>query len=132
MVDRSIVAMGNCFVIRWMRFKNSYPAQDYLESLISDRERVRARLRALATKMAEAGQLPSTQHGHFLAGAYREIFEFKPLGHRIFAFIDGTTVYLTSGAPKRAQKAQQSDYERAKNMREEFYSRRKPKKGSHR
>lgn len=130
MVDRSIVVMGNRYVVRWMRFRNSYPALDYLENLTSDAERIRERLLSLVTFMAEAGQLPSAQHGHFLSGAYRQIFEFKPIGHRIFAFIDGTTLYLTSGAPKRSPKAQAGDYERAMNLRAEFYSRKKPKTGN--
>ena len=129
MVDRSIIAMGNRYVVRWMRFRNAYPAQDYLETLGAEAARVRARLRVLATMMAEAGQLPGTQHGHFLSGPYHQIFEFKPYGHRIFAFVDGTTIYLTSGAPKRSKKAQDGDYERAMNLRAEFYSRRQPNQG---
>ena len=120
---------GECYVIRWMRFRNSYPAQDYLESLNADSDRVKARLFALATMLADSGQVPSTQHGHFLSGPFSKVFEFKPFGHRFFAFVDGTTVYLTNGAPKRAKKAQEGDYQQALNLRTEFYTKKKPKKG---
>lgn len=129
MVDRSVVAMGNRYVIRWMRYRDAYPAQEYLEGLGAEAQRTRERLLALATMMAAAGQLPSTAHGHFLSGAYREIFEFKPFGHRIFAFLHGTTLYLACGAPKRAPKAQEGDHVRAMNLRAEYFAGLKPTKG---
>ncbi len=129
MVDVSIIVMGDSLVIRWMRYNKSFPAQDYLQSLGSEIDRIQARLLALTTMMAESGRLPSTQHGHYLKSPYSEIFEFKPFGHRFFAFVDGTTMYLTNGAPKRAPKAQQGDYKQAAHLRADYFAKKKPKKG---
>ena len=89
MVDRSIVVMGERFVVRWMRYKNSYPAQQYLNGLGADALKVEARLLVLATRMAEHGALPDGTHGHQLSSPYEEIFEFKPHNHRFMSFSDG-------------------------------------------
>ena len=126
MVDRSIVAMGERFVVRWMRYKNSYPAQQYIEDLAS--EKVEARLLALASRIAEHGSLPDGTHGHQLGAPYQELFEFKPFGHRFIAFFDDRNIYLTNGAPKKNKKAQVSDYAVAEKMRKDFFNKKNPTK----
>ena len=129
MVDRSLIVMGDRYVVRWMRYSNAFPAQDYLENLGADYPRVEARLLALATTMAEQGRLPSKSHGHFLEAPFEEIFEFKPFSHRFFGFFDGQMLYLTNGAPKRNQKAQNADYVAAKRMQSAFFARTHSKRG---
>ncbi|WP_337170177.1 type II toxin-antitoxin system RelE/ParE family toxin [Gemmatimonas aurantiaca] len=120
MVDLSIVAMGDARVVRYMRHKGRYPAKDYLDEMP---ERDRARFFALAKRMADIGHLPSETHGHQLRGEYSDLFEFKPGDSRIFAFLHGTSLYLTSGAPKKKPKTQESDYAEAKNLRRDFLER---------
>jgi hypothetical protein len=119
-VDHSIAAIGDALVIRYMRYRDSFPAKEYLAGV--DRP-ARARFEALAGMLAERGRLPSSAHGHQLAGEYAELYELKPLGHRVFGFWHGTTLYLTNGAPKRAAKAQQGDYDTALRLRADFYER---------
>jgi hypothetical protein len=130
MVDRSIVVMGERFIVRWMRYKNSFPAQEYLHDLASDSEKVEARLLSLAGRIAEHGSLADGTHGHQLGAPYEEIFEFKPHAHRFMAFFDGCNIYLTNGAPKKNKKAQQSDYAIAEKMRKDFFQKKISKKGS--
>jgi hypothetical protein len=117
MVDLTIVAMGEAFVVRFMRYKGRYPAMEYLNGMP---ERDRARFLAYAKRMAEFGRLPSESHGHQLRGDFADLFEFKPGDSRIFAFFYGTSLYLTSGAPKRKAKAQRGDYAEAINLRRDF------------
>ena len=120
MVDLSIVAMGDALVVRFMRYKGSYPAKSYIDEMP---ERDRARFLALAKRMADFGRLPSESHGHQLRGEFSDLFEFKPGDSRVFAFVHGTSLYLTSGAPKRKSKAQLSDYQVALNLRRDFLNR---------
>lgn len=118
MVDLSIIAMGDAYVVRYMRYRGRYPAKDFLDACD---EAVRVRLLALAQRMAIYGRLPSDAHGHQLKSPYAVLFEFKPLGARVMAFFHGKDVYLTNGAPKRKPKAQAGDYDVALNMRADFY-----------
>lgn len=126
MVDRSLIALGEHFVVRWMRYRQAYPAQRYLERLGAERIKVEARLLALCLRMAEHGHLPDPAHGHWLAMPFDSIFEFKPHGHRFFAFADGSTLYLTNGAPKRKAKVQVGDYALAERLRLDYFGKRYP------
>ena len=112
--------MGDALVVRFMRYKGSYPAKSYIDEMP---ERDRARFLALAKRMADFGRLPSESHGHQLRGEFSDLFEFKPGDSRVFAFVHGTSLYLTSGAPKRKSKAQLSDYQVALNLRRDFLNR---------
>jgi hypothetical protein len=119
-VDKSIIAMGERYVVRFMRHKGSYPADDFLNRECD--EAIRARFVALAKRMADFGRLPSEIHGHQLRGKYATLFEFKPHGARLFAFFHETNLYVTSGAPKRKDRAQEKDYEVALGLRSDFYA----------
>jgi hypothetical protein len=120
MVDHSILAIGGALVVRFMRYKGRYPAKDFLDSMPT---KDRARLIALAKRMAETGSLPVPAHGHQLRGNYSDLFEFKPGDSRVFGFFHNSNLYLTSGAPKKKPKAQEGDYLEALNMRADFYRR---------
>ena len=123
MVDRSLIVMGPQYVVRWMRFRQEYPAQEYLHSLGADSAKVEGRLITLLEWMANTGYLPDPAQGHWLSRPYDGIFEFKPLRHRFFSFITGRTIYLTNGAPKRKRNAQEADYALADRMRRDFLAR---------
>lgn len=132
MIDKSIVLMGERYVIRWMRYRNSFPAYEYLRGL-ADADRVEARFRALAAMFADNGRLPSDTHGHWLSSPFETLFEFKPFGHRLIGFEDGSNFYVAYGAPKRNKKAQNGDYQTAENLRQNFLVgiASKTKKGGH-
>jgi hypothetical protein len=117
LVDKSIVAMGTRYVVRYMRYKNSYPAEDYLTAA---GEAVKARMLVLAKYFARDGRLPTEENGHWLHGKFAVLYEFKPHGHRLMSFTDGSTLYLVSGAPKRRGKAQNGDYEFALTLRLDY------------
>lgn len=119
LVDRSIIAMGTTYVVRYMRFRNAYPAEDYLNAV---GEAVKARMLVLAQHLARDGCLTTDQNGHWLDAPFSEIYEFKPQKHRIFAFRHGTSIYLACGAPKRRAKAQRGDYVRAVSLRNDFFA----------
>lgn len=110
--------MGDRYVVRYMKYRGSYPGKDFLDACTDP---VRVRFVALAQRMAVAGRLPTDAHGHQLKPPYADLFEFKPGNVRVFAFFHGKDLYVTSGAPKRKGKAQANDYEAALNLRADFY-----------
>jgi hypothetical protein len=125
--DRSIIFIGQTLVVRYMRYRNSYPAQQYVDAAT---EAIRTRFLALARQLAERGEIVNYSHGHFLADPYSEIFELKPRDGRVLGFFHGRNFYVVHGAKKKNAKAQNSDYEIAEQLRQDFFSRlRKAKKG---
>lgn len=127
MEDRSIIFIGQTLVVRYMRYRNSYPAQQYVDAAT---EAIRTRFLALARQLAERGEIVNHSHGHFLAHPYSEIFDLKPRDGRVLGFFHGRNFYVVHGAKKKNAKAQNSDYEIAEQLRQGFFSRlRKAKKG---
>jgi hypothetical protein len=111
--------MGTLYVVRYMRFKNCYPVEDYL-NLTGDA--VKARMLVLAKHFAKEGRLSTDENGHWLHGDYAQLYEFKPGKHRVIGFIDGTSMYLAVGAPKRRAKAQDGDYRHALTLQNDFFT----------
>lgn len=100
-----------------MRYQERFPAKEFLDELMSPTgPRVRARVAALAQRMAAEGHLPR-EHGHWLKGPYSELFEFKSLDYRVFAFLLGRRMYLTNAAKKTSPRKQERDYKIAMIMR---------------
>ena len=120
MVDRSLVAMGACYVVRYMRFRARYPAQEFIDAQPAA---ARVRVVALARRLADVGRLPDSTHGHFLKAPYDQIFELKPPGVRVFGFFHERNLYLTHGAPKKKVKEQAGDYATAERLRADFFAR---------
>lgn len=120
MVDRTIIAFGARLVVRYMRFRNAFPAEEFYRE--ADRPD-RVRFDALARYLAEHGRLPDDSHGHFLKGRYSDVFELKPRGSRFFGFFYERNFYVTNGAPKKKKKEQEADYEIASTMRRDFLAR---------
>lgn len=118
LVDRSIIVMGKLFVVRYMRYRDSYPGQEFIDG--AD-ELTRAKFMAFATALANAGRLPDGTHGHFLQGAYSKIYELKPGKSRVLGFFHERNIYITNGAPKKKRKEQEKDYEEAGRLRDDFY-----------
>jgi hypothetical protein len=118
LVDTSIVYLGKRYVVRFMRYEGSYPAQDYVLSATGP---IRARFLALGRRLGDDGRLPDRSHGHFLEPPYEEIYELKPLSGRVFGFFYKRNLYLTNGAPKKRPKAQESDYKLALRLRKDFF-----------
>jgi hypothetical protein len=116
--------MGALFVVRYMRYDDSYPAQDYVNGATGS---VRARFFALARMLAEFGRLPDGTQGHFLKPPFADIYEMKPGSGRVFGFFHERTIYLTNGADKKKPKQQKSDYEEASRLRDDFYARLVPR-----
>lgn len=110
--------MGTRYIVRYMRYKNSYPAEDYLNGA---GEAVKARMLVLAKSFARDGRLTTEENGHWLHGKFNVLYEFKPHGHRLMGFTDGANMYLLSGAPKRRGKAQNGDYEFAFTLRADYF-----------
>jgi hypothetical protein len=119
LVDRSIIVMGRLFVVRYMRYKNSYPGQVYVDG--AD-EAIRAKFIAYATMLANFGRLPDGTYGHHLKGDFTKIYELKPGAGRVLGFFYERSIYITNGAPKRKAKEQQKDYEEASRLRDDFYN----------
>jgi hypothetical protein len=118
-VDNSFIAMGDAYVVRYMRFQNAFPAQDFIRS--SDRlPGEHSKFLAQAGIMARFGRLPTTTHGHWLQGDYCVLYEFKPGSARLFAFQHLHNLYVVSGAPKRKPKAQNADFDHAMHLRQDF------------
>lgn len=110
--------MGSAKVVRFMRHGAGFPARDFLDA----HEELEPAFLAMATQYAETGRIVLRERGHWLSGPFRQIFEFKPRRGRIFAFEHESMLYLTNGAMKTAKaKAQESDYQRALVLRQDFY-----------
>jgi hypothetical protein len=117
--------MGRVCVVRYMRYRNSYPARTFIDGMPKGH---RERFFASAVRFANDGRLPSDAMGHYLDPPYAEIYEFKPGGWRVFGFRHAQNLYLLSGAKKKNPKAQESDYIVAENMRVNFLSNLVPKR----
>jgi hypothetical protein len=106
-----------------MRQNDVFPAKDYIESVrAKEGERLRARLLALAQRLADDGKL-AQEHGHWLKEPYSEIYEFKPLAFRFMAFQVEDHIFVTNGAKKASKKRQNADYDIAVAMRDDFLAR---------
>lgn len=121
MVDLSLIWIGQELVVRYMRYKGSFPAKDYFEQSCS--EHVRARFIALVRQLGITGKLPDKTFGHHLKGQYSDIYELKPKGVRFYGFFSDRNFYVTNAAPKRKAKAQESDHKTAVAMRQDFFAR---------
>jgi hypothetical protein len=119
-VDKSIVFLGEKLVVRYMRFGDTFPAEDYLATAPRP---ICVRTLVIAERLANEGKIHNKQHAHFLEEPFQEIFELKPDGARVFGFFHERNFYLTNGARKKNAKAQQSDYRIAQQMRDDFIKR---------
>lgn len=117
MVDLSWITSGPCRVIRYMKYRDRFPARDYLNAIPTS---VKAAVLAIAQQLADRDEILDWTRFHRLKGEYSDLYEFKPRGHRIFCFHYEQTTYLTNGGPKQNAKAQKSDYDVARNMRLDF------------
>ena len=106
--------------MRYMKYQGTYPARDYVDSLDVA---AKAALVASAKFISDGHQLPSSK-GHQLKGRFSKLYELKPEGHRFYGFFHSTptsdVLYLACGAPKRNEKAQDADRDRALTMYEDF------------
>src|SRR4029077_20525284 len=101
-----------------MRYKDTWPAKDYLDA----NPKVRPTFLAIAKQLADHGRIDVPERGHWLKGRFREILELKPWKHRLCGFRHKNTIYLTNGAPKKGKKEQEADYELALLMRADFFA----------
>lgn len=108
-------------VVRYMKYRGTFPARDYFRGACSPVDR--ARFIALAKQLSIEGKLPGSAFGHFLKGKYSQIFELKPTDSRFFGFFVDTQFYVTNAAKKCKPKQQEADYERALAMRDDFLRR---------
>lgn len=106
-----------------MRFQGAFPAKEFLAGIAgSEGKRVRARMLALAQRMADSGKL-AYEHGHWLDGPYSDLFEFKPYKYRVLAFRRSNYLYVTNAAKKALPKVQNRDYDYALALRDDFLAR---------
>ena len=111
--------MGDRYVIRYMRYRNRFPALEYVLSLSDE---ARATFLAYTRHFADFGPLPGESRGRWLRANYRGIYEFKPRQDRVFGFLHEHRLMLTNGAPKKNAKEQRTDYDVAVRMRDDFYA----------
>ncbi|MDB4893591.1 MAG: hypothetical protein JWL61_5446 [Gemmatimonadetes bacterium] len=127
-MDPALLAWGKWFCISYLgTAETGFPAKDALDAVLGvEGKRVRARLLALAQRMADHGHL-TREHGHWLESPYKEIYEFKPYAFRVFAFLDGKHLRVVSVAKKAKPRRQERDYDHANNLRTQWLAAKKPK-----
>lgn len=99
-----------------MRYKGSFPAREYLNSVPDDFTRFLQR----CEEMGDTGTIALKSHGHALKGPrYRYLFQFNVEDTRSWGFRTKGMFVVLNAAPKNP-KNQEPDYEVALAMREDF------------
>lgn len=108
-------ANGSCEVRYWQtvdrRGLDECPAKVYAQQVTG----LEGKLRSSAMSLAQS---PQRRHGnyeagHWLKGAFAELYEIKVGKHRFACFLRGNVFYVLCGFPKASRKAQARDYRSA-------------------
>jgi Fe-S-cluster containining protein len=97
------------------------PAKEYLEDL--SEQKVLVKLAAFVKLIADEGILYDEQKFRIVDRA-EKIYEFKPLGHRLFNFFyAGGKIIITNGYAKKAQKLDRRELARAIRLKNDYIER---------
>ena len=115
------VGPNGCTVCWYCTSDGTCQARTYLEAIPG---KFKAQIAARVRQLAITGQIRG-RIGHRLDPPFSDIWELTPDGHRFFVFQERRTFYITNGAKKEpGKRKQRRDYERATQLRKDFYSRR--------
>lgn len=116
--DSNIVVRGNQRTIEYaIRTNGSMPAKEFIESLDDSDQR---KMAALFDRMAQHGTVPNPKQFKFVRG---KIFEFKKHRIRVFCFRKGDRWLLTNGYPKKKDKLDQGEIDKAERIMREHLER---------
>jgi len=110
-----------CRIIYARRKNGALPAKEFLLSLDIG---TRVKFARLLDWLLEQGKITNVQKLKKLQGK-SELWEFRVLPYRLFAFQDGNTWVLANGFEKKADKTPQVEINRGVEIRKEYFERKR-------
>lgn len=108
---------GSVLRVRWMRYQGEFPARRFLEKYPEDFAQFLQRAR----EMADFGRIRLPNNGHSLGGTHSVLHQFNMKVTRSWGIRDGN-VYLIVHAAKKRTTGQESDYEKAMQRRQDYFT----------